>query len=118
MNFHMRLSSFSIILNISFSNPCLEEHSTPLNPSNKLNIVEMCQLCSIKDIVARDRWPKPLEHHKSDIDFLVNSAHDEYTAYKTKVKEGEDNALPESFLELLRLISNVLEELESSRESW
>ena len=83
----------------------------------------MCQLCTIKDLATRDRWPKPLEHHKSDIEFLITSAHDEYNTFKTpKATSPEPNATkpktPDSLLDILRLLAIVLEELESDRQKW
>lgn len=78
----------------------------------------MSQLCTIKSVASRDRWPKPLEHHKADIDLLITSAHDEYAAYQ--ILKQADNATkpPESLLEPLRLLATVLEDLEEGRQGW
>jgi len=80
----------------------------------------MCQLCTIKDLATRDRWPKPLEHHKSDIGFLVTSAHDEYTTHKSQhpTDSSKKPTAPESLLDILRILATLLEELESDRQKW
>ena len=79
---------------------------------------KMCQLCGIKEIAARDRWPKPLEHHKGDIDFLVTCANDEYLAFQTKKQIAKDASLPDALLEILRLLAALLDKVESDREKW
>lgn len=89
----------------------------------------MCQLCTIKDLAKRDRWPKPLEHHKRDIDFLVTSAHDEYSTYRSTQLNEQGNSKstdsnntkptpPDSLLDILRLLATLLEEIESDRQKW
>ena len=80
----------------------------------------MCQLCTIKQLATRHRWPNPLEHHKSDVDFLVTSAHDEYTAYKSRTSTDSNKkpTVPESLLDILRILATLLEELESDRQKW
>lgn len=78
----------------------------------------MCQLCAIKNIAARDRWPKPLEHHQADLDFLITSAHDDYIAYQTQKQSNKDAPTPESLLDVLRLLATVLEDLEEDRQKW
>ncbi|KAF2105006.1 hypothetical protein NA57DRAFT_71201 [Rhizodiscina lignyota] len=42
----------------------------------------MCQVCTLKTIAKRDRWPKPLEPHLEDVEALVNTAHSEFTQLK------------------------------------
>ena len=79
---------------------------------------KMCQLCTIKTIAARDRWPKPLEHYKADIDFLVSSAHDEWTSHQTKKQEKKDLPTTESLLEALRTLVTLLEQAENDRREW
>ena len=78
----------------------------------------MCQLCIIRDIGAQDRWPKPLEHHKADIDLLITSSHDTWTAFATEKRSPKDVTAPDVLLELLRLLATVLEELENDRVQW
>ena len=80
----------------------------------------MCQLCAIKDIASRDRWPKDMEPHKKDIDFLVTSAHDEYSTSRPKSPSKTADSLKayDSLLEILRLLSALLEDIESDREKW
>jgi hypothetical protein len=89
----------------------------------------MCQLCTVIDLAKRDHWPKPLEHHKSDIDFLITSAHDEYSTYRstqlnkkgnTKSTNSNDTmpVPPDSLLDILCLLATLLEEIESDRQKW
>lgn len=84
----------------------------------------MCQLCAIKDIAARDRWPKDMEYHKGDIKFLVESAHDEYSTSRPKTDKDASQTTTqavkasEALLELLRLLATLLSEVESDREKW
>lgn len=78
----------------------------------------MCQLCGIKDIAVRDRWPKPLEHHKGDIDFLVTAAHEEYTTHQSMKENNKDKSALEEFPELLRLLATLLDQVEADRQSW
>ena len=80
----------------------------------------MCQLCEIKNIAARDRWPNTLEQHKPDINFLVTSAHDEYTTARSKssIKPNDPAAPLPQLLEYLRLLSTLLDQIESDRELW
>lgn len=78
----------------------------------------MCQICQVKDIVAKDRWPKPLETQKKDINFLVESIHDEYQAYQKLKQKDSGLSPPESLLELLCLLSRQFDVLESDREAW
>jgi hypothetical protein len=77
--------------------------------------VTMCQLCQIKTIASRDRWPKPLEHNKADLEFLVTAAHDEWSKWKADEKVG---AAPESLLDLVRLVNSMLAEIEEQRLKW
>lgn len=86
----------------------------------RYNSVEdgMCQLCNVKAIALRDRWPKPLEHHKADIELLITSAHDEYIAFHDLKLSDKNQRPPESLLELLRLLATVLEDLEDDRQKW
>ena len=76
----------------------------------------MCQLCNIKNAAAQGRWPKPLEKHIQDIDFLIATAHDEYEANKAKCAIKAN--IPESLLDVLRLLAAALDELEADREKW
>ena len=78
----------------------------------------MCQLCGIVDIAYRDRWPKPLEHFKKEIDFLVTSAHDEYTTHQSSKQSNKTDKLPDGLLDMLRLLADLLNEAESSRQAW
>lgn len=80
----------------------------------------MCQLCEIENIVARDRWPKNIEHHKQDVNFLVTSAHDEYTASRSKAqpRTNQPIAASEALIDLLRLLTTLIEEVESDHEKW
>ena len=83
----------------------------------------MCQLCALKDLATRDRWPKPLEPHKSDIVFLATSAHDQYTTASRNIKidtnsGNETIRASEGLLELLRLLHTLLNDVEADREKW
>ena len=80
----------------------------------------MCQLCEIKNIAKRDRWPKNVENHKKDIDFLVTSAHDEYTVSRSKAKAKTNESVKASdpLLDFLRLLVALIEEVEADREKW
>jgi hypothetical protein len=78
----------------------------------------MCQLCSIKDIASRDRWPKPLETHPNDIKFLVASAHDEYTSLQSQTSSGNTTPTSDALLDVLRLLADLLEEIEAERVKW
>ena len=68
--------------------------------------------------MQRGRWPKPLEHYKIDVDLLIDSAHDEYTTYRTNNAPDANKAVPESLLEVLRLLAILLDELEEDRQKW
>lgn len=76
----------------------------------------MCQLCPIKNTAAQTRWPKPLESNIKDIDFLITTAHDDYEANKAKC--GDKVTIPDSLLDVLRLLEDALNELEADREKW
>lgn len=76
----------------------------------------MCQLCGIKETASQARWPKPLEAAVKDIDFLITTAHDDYEANKSKC--ATKTTIPESLLDVLRLLSTALDELEADREKW
>ena len=78
----------------------------------------MCQSCTIKPFASRDRWPKPLEHHKADIELLITSAHDEYIAFQDLKILNKEARAPEPLLELLRLLATVLDGLEDDRQAW
>ncbi|KAK3719267.1 hypothetical protein LTR37_004486 [Vermiconidia calcicola] len=78
----------------------------------------MCQICGIKDIAARDRWPKPLEQQQNDLNFLITSAHDEATKYQSQKQPAKSQPAPEPLLELLRLLATQLDQLESDRQAW
>ncbi|KAK4548258.1 hypothetical protein LTR36_010128 [Oleoguttula mirabilis] len=76
----------------------------------------MCQLCPIKDVAAQARWPKPLEAPVKDIEFVVTTAHDDYEANKAACRSK--TTIPESLLDMLRLLAASLNELEADREKW
>lgn len=80
----------------------------------------MCQLCTITDIASCDRWPKPLEQHKSDVDFLVSAAHDECTSSLTNEQKRCIPRPPTSpaLLDQLRLLARLLEQVEQDRQMW
>jgi hypothetical protein len=64
----------------------------------------MCQLCAIKQIAAKDRWPKPVEAQKSDLIFLVESVHDAYEAYRQQKEKAPTSTPPTPLLDTLRLV--------------
>lgn len=60
-----------------------------------------------------------MEPHKKDIDFLVTSAHDEYSASRSKAPNTTKPVkASDSLLEMLRLLFPLLEDMESDREKW
>jgi len=76
----------------------------------------MCQICAVKEIASQVRWPKPLESPIKDLDFLVDTAHDEYIANEVACSKKE--TLPASLLDVVRLLATALDELERDRETW
>lgn len=80
----------------------------------------MCQLCEIKNIATRDRWPKDLEHHKIDINFLVTSSHDEDAAFRDRAQAKTNDTVKasETLLDFLRLLVALVEQVEEDREKW
>ncbi|KAI5366340.1 hypothetical protein Slin15195_G078600 [Septoria linicola] len=78
----------------------------------------MCQLCAIKQVAAQDRWPKPVESHKSDFNFLVDTIHTGWDAYIERKLGRSELSVPEDLLELLRLLADLLETLEEERSTW
>lgn len=81
----------------------------------------MYQLCTTKDLAKRDRWPKPLEHHKADINLLVTTAHGEYTKQESQKQSGSTASKPaqsEALLEILRLLAGSLEDVGNDRQKW
>lgn len=79
----------------------------------------MCQLCTLKTIASSSCWPKALERSKPDLDFLVTSAHDEYTAFQVAQTLVDKSApAPETLLDLLRPLASLLEDLEEERQKW
>ncbi|KAK4629411.1 hypothetical protein CLAFUR4_08631 [Fulvia fulva] len=82
------------------------------------HITTMCQICSIKEAAAKERWPKPVEASKKDLIFLVDSIHTEYIQYNN-VKRSTPNAPPpDALLDLCRMLSDQLDALEVDREAW
>lgn len=75
----------------------------------------MCQVCAVKQIATRERWPKPLEASKNDACFVVNTIHDEWEIYS---KSLETVPVPNEILDLLRLLAESLEALEEERSVW
>ncbi|KAK4498957.1 hypothetical protein PRZ48_009468 [Zasmidium cellare] len=78
----------------------------------------MCQLCAVKDLISKDRWPKPLETQKKDIAFLVDTIHDEFQTYEKLKSNSSSSPPPESLLEPLRMLSQTFDVLEADREAW
>ena len=91
----------------------------------------MCQICGIKDISKQHRWPKPLEHHTKNIEFLVTSAHDEHEKYKAVTEAAQDTLIskagtktvkdtstPGPLIDILCLLATLLEDLEDDRATW
>ena len=76
----------------------------------------MCQLCGIRDVATEARWPKPLEEPVKDLEFVITTAHDEYEANKAAC--SEKTTIPDPLLEVLRLLSTALDELENDRAKW
>ncbi|KAK3625926.1 hypothetical protein LTR56_020141 [Elasticomyces elasticus] len=76
----------------------------------------MCQLCAIKDIAAKETWPKPLVSSIKDLDFLVETAHTDFEDNKAAC--AEKTTIPTSLLEVLRLLATSLQELENDRVKW
>lgn len=78
----------------------------------------MCQICAVKDIITKDRWPKPLETQKKDITFLIDTIHDEYQSYQKLKQKSASSPPPDSLLDLLRMLSQQFDVLEADREAW
>jgi hypothetical protein len=78
----------------------------------------MCQICAISLVAKKDRWPKPVEASKPDLDFLVTTTHDTYTHYQHLRQNSPNTPIPESLLDQLRLLSKLLNSLEDDRETW
>lgn len=97
----------------------------------------MCQVCSIRTIATKQRWPKPLEHsieeyvanhHKlrpftesaladmPRINFVVDLIHDDYE--KSRAQCAKKTTVPKALLEELRTLSEALEQLEVDRAAW
>lgn len=76
----------------------------------------MCQLCGIRAIASQHRWPKPFEPSVKDLDFLVETSHDDYTANNSACSAKE--TIPASLLDELRLLATALDQLEADREAW
>ncbi|KAK5726465.1 hypothetical protein LTR17_012689 [Elasticomyces elasticus] len=76
----------------------------------------MCQLCAIKDIAAKETWPKPLARSIKDLDFLVETAHSDFEDNKASC--ADKTTIPTSLLEVLRLLATSLQELENDRAKW
>lgn len=99
-----------------------EESQNTQDISEKNKCIKMCQLCAIKTVTARDRWPKPLDHHKADVDFLVTTAHEEHD--KTQAPATKENKsskiIPASdeLLDVLRMLNTLLATIEEDREAW
>jgi hypothetical protein len=75
----------------------------------------MCQLCTIETLATEIRWPEPLERLVKGLDFLLDTAHDDYEANKAACRK---DTVPESVLDVLRLINTAIEELDTAREKW
>lgn len=78
----------------------------------------MCQICAIKTLAARDRWPKPVEAHKKDLGFLIDTIHDEFETFKAKKMVSPKLMPPDSLLDVLRLLNAQLDRLEDDRKAW
>ncbi|KAK5690053.1 hypothetical protein LTR97_012537 [Elasticomyces elasticus] len=76
----------------------------------------MCQLCAIKDIAAKETWPKPLVSSIKDLDFLIETAHTDFEDNKAAC--ADKTTIPTSLLEVLRLLATSLQELENDRVKW
>jgi hypothetical protein len=82
----------------------------------------MCQLCSIKELAKRDRWPKPLEHYQADIELLVTSSHDDYEKFKAQGSSASDSVkaadAKAALLDNLHTLVDLLEEVDADRQKW
>lgn len=78
----------------------------------------MCQICQLKELAAEQRWPKAVEASKTDLDFLVDSIHDEFVEYQQSKAKSVTIPLPKSLLELCCTLSHQLDALEIERENW
>lgn len=63
------------------------------NPPNPSQPPRMCQLCSIPTLASSVRWPKPLESSITDLDFLVEYAHDQHKTWCSTL-QASDNVPP------------------------
>jgi hypothetical protein len=78
----------------------------------------MCQICAIKQLIARERWPKPLEDTNQDITFLADTIHNSWANHSKRKPEHPDEPVPHEILELLRLLGEFLEALQEQRSAW
>ncbi|KAM3420170.1 hypothetical protein BST61_g3464 [Cercospora zeina] len=81
-------------------------------------ITEMCQICTIKQVAALQRWPNPVETHKKDLTFLVETIHDDWETYSKRKQEVGELQVPNEVLELLRLLADKIDQLEEDRITW
>lgn len=95
----------------------------------------MCQLCGVLAIVDRDRWPKPLEHHVSELKTSIHQAHRDVELFNEQ-QSGHDGqpqerrkssirVAPEALAKMtaeiilsVRTIVAQLELMETDREEW
>lgn len=78
----------------------------------------MCQACQIKELAAKKRWPKAVEASKPDLNFLVDSIHDEWAQYQESKLRLPTAPVPKALLDLCRMLYDQLNVLETDRERW
>lgn len=76
----------------------------------------MCQLCAIKQELAR--WPKPVEVMKPGLGLLVEHAHDEHELWERFKKQSPPSSPYNTILEVCRLLKTLIESIDEEREKW
>jgi hypothetical protein len=110
------LTLFCINIESRAQRPRPAPHAAYTEQRYPISAVTMCQLCGISDIAAKHKWPKPLEASITDLKLLITTAHDEYEANKSLC--ASKTSIPESLLDILRLLSAAIDDLENGREAW
>ncbi|PPJ49650.1 hypothetical protein CBER1_02158 [Cercospora berteroae] len=64
------------------------------------------------------RWPNSVEAHKKDLNFLVDTIHDDWETYAKQKQENPGLQVPTELLEMLRLLADTIEQLDEERLTW
>lgn len=78
----------------------------------------MCQVCQIKELAVKQRWPKAVEDSKPDLIFLVYNVHDELVKHQESKGNLATTPPPKSLLEACRMLYDQMNVLETDREKW